>query len=246
MATTVQVDSRCISTPTARSRRGYYVAKRAFDLCVASLAIAVTLPLWIVIAIAIRVDSPGPVLFRQERVRGRRIVAGGKTSWQLTTFPFYKFRTMYVADHDDVHREYMTAYITNDHDYFSAREGGYSPGESYRRRDDPRVTRVGRVLRKLSLDELPQLWNVLVGHMSIVGPRPPMPYEVDLYDDIQVERLAAPGGITGLAQINGRCTIGFDDVVRHDREYIERQSFWQDLTVIARTVPAVLSRKGAD
>jgi lipopolysaccharide/colanic/teichoic acid biosynthesis glycosyltransferase len=153
---------------------------------------------------------------------------------------------MCVDEHEATHRAYMTAYIRNDIEYFSSRRGGYVHGESFRAKDDPRVTRVGRVLRKLSLDELPQLLNVLRGEMSIVGPRPPMPYEVDLYDDAQLQRLTATVGVTGWSQVNGRCTIGFDDLVRLDVEYARRQSFLFDLWILLRTVPAVLSRKGAD
>ena len=109
-----------------------------------------------------------------------------------------------------------------------------------------RVTRVGAWLRKLSLDELPQLWNVLRGDMSLVGPRPPLPYEVAMYGERDLQRLTAPQGITGMAQVRGRCSIVFDDLIRHDLEYVASRSIWLDLKVLALTLPVVLSRKGAD
>jgi lipopolysaccharide/colanic/teichoic acid biosynthesis glycosyltransferase len=224
----------------------YYGVKRVFDCVTAATLLIVAIPLWIALVVLIRLDSKGPALFKQRRVGSRRVVENGRTSWELVTFTFYKFRTMYVDEHEPAHRVYMTAYIKNDIGYFSSRTGGYVHGESFRVRNDPRVTRVGRVLRKLSLDELPQLLNVLRGEMSMVGPRPPMPYEVALYDDAQLQRLTARGGVTGWAQVNGRCTIGFEDVVRLDVEYARRQSFLFDLWILLRTVPAVVSRRGAD
>jgi lipopolysaccharide/colanic/teichoic acid biosynthesis glycosyltransferase len=215
-------------------------------VAIATFVLLLTLPLLVGIVIAIRLDSRGPVLFTQQRVGSRRVVENGQTSWDLVEFTFYKFRTMRVDDHENAHRAYMTAYINNDAEYFASRTGGYAPGDSFRVRHDPRVTRVGRILRTLSLDELPQLLNVLRGDMSIVGPRPPMPYEVELYTCAQLQRLAGRGGITGWAQVNGRCTIGFDDVVRFDTVYVKRQSILFDLWIMLRTIPAVLSRKGAD
>lgn len=246
-ATTLQLDPvRRVDAAVARSARMYYGTKRVFDCVAATMLVVIAFPLWIVLVVLIRLDSKGPALFKQQRVGSRRVVENGGTSWELVTFTFYKFRTMYVDEHEPAHRVYMTAYINNDIEYFSSRTGGYADGESFRLRDDPRVTRIGRVLRKLSLDELPQLLNVLRGEMSMVGPRPPMPYEVALYNDAQLQRLTARGGVTGWAQVNGRCTIGFDDVVRLDAEYARRQSFLFDLWILLRTVPAVLSRRGAD
>jgi lipopolysaccharide/colanic/teichoic acid biosynthesis glycosyltransferase len=168
------------------------------------------------------------------------------TTWTLRPFTIYKFRTM-VADADpSLHREYMAAYLRADDDRLEALRPEREDGESFRPAADPRITRVGAFLRKLSLDELPQLWNVLKGDMSLVGPRPPVPYEVEMYDAPHLRRLASPPGMTGWAQINGRCAIGFEEMVRYDVEYAERRSFFLDLKILLLTVPLVLSGKGAD
>jgi lipopolysaccharide/colanic/teichoic acid biosynthesis glycosyltransferase len=201
-------------------------------------------PLLVVIAVAIKLDSKGPVLFRQQRIRGRQV--DGRPEWVLEPFRLYKFRTM-VADADpSLHQRYIEAYIARDNGTLAQLRPGRGNGDSFRPLRDPRVTRVGAWLRKLSLDELPQLWNVLRGDMSLVGPRPPLPYEVAMYGDHDLRRLTAPPGITGLAQVRGRCSIGFDDLIRHDLEYVGSQSIWLDLKVLALTLPVVLSRKGAD
>jgi len=238
------------STATRLSRRHgaprlrYLVAKRCLDIVGACVLLVLVSPLLAAVAIAIRLDSRGPALFGQQRIRGRRIDGG--TDWALETFRLYKFRTM-VADADpSLHRHYIEAYIARDETALAALRPGRGNGESYRPLRDPRVTRVGAVLRKLSLDELPQLWNVLRGDMSLVGPRPPLPYEVALYGERELQRLTTPQGITGLAQVRGRCSIGFDDLVRYDLEYVASQSVWLDLRVLALTLPVVLSRRGAD
>jgi lipopolysaccharide/colanic/teichoic acid biosynthesis glycosyltransferase len=219
--------------------------KRTIDIVVASIVLLVTLPALLVIAVLIKRDSPGPVVFRQQRVRGHRVIEGGEVSWELRPFTLYKLRTM-VADADSApHREYMAAYILGDEEHFAANRTDRKPGDSFRPERDPRVTRSGALLRKLSLDELPQLWNVIKGDMSLVGPRPPMPYEVELYSEQDLRRLATPGGLTGWAQVKGRCTVDFKQMVELDVEYVDRQSLVLDLQILARTVPVVLSRKGA-
>jgi lipopolysaccharide/colanic/teichoic acid biosynthesis glycosyltransferase len=222
----------------------YLRVKRWLDVVVASILLILVGPLLLVIAIAITLDTRGPVLFRQERVRGRQRSEGEE--WALEPFRLYKFRTM-VADADpSLHRRYIEAYIARDERVLAELRPGRACGDSYRPLRDPRVTRVGAVLRKLSLDELPQLWNVARGDMSLVGPRPPLPYEVAMYGARDLQRLTTPQGITGLAQVRGRCAIGFDDLIRHDLEYVSTQSLWLDLKVLAMTVPIVLSRRGAD
>jgi lipopolysaccharide/colanic/teichoic acid biosynthesis glycosyltransferase len=223
----------------------YFVCKRVLDVVVAILLGILVVPLIPVVVLAIKIDSPGPALFRQERVRGRRVRAGGTTGWEVVPFSLLKFRTMHIGADTDAHRAYMTAYIVGDEDYLSTLRADRKPGDSYRPAADPRITRVGAVLRKLSIDEIPQLWNVLRGEMSIVGPRPPVPYEVELYDEWALGRMAAPGGITGLAQVRGRCTVGFEEMVQLDLDYIARRSIWRDLQILFLTVPVVLSRKGA-
>jgi lipopolysaccharide/colanic/teichoic acid biosynthesis glycosyltransferase len=225
------------------TRPRYYAAKRLMDITLASITIVLFAPLLLLIAVAIRLDSPGPIIFRQQRLRARRIVTNAQSSWVVEPFTLYKFRTM-VADADpSPHRTYMAAYISGDEEHFASSR--VRPGDSYRVLDDPRLTRVGAVLRKFSIDELPQLWNVLRGEMSLVGPRPPMPYEADLYEERHFQRLAAPCGLTGWAQVQGRCTVGFEDMVRLDLEYIARRSFWFDLRVLLLTIPVVLSTRGA-
>ncbi|HEY3671126.1 MAG TPA: sugar transferase [Acidimicrobiia bacterium] len=227
----------------AREGRAYFVGKRVFDVVAASLALLLLLPVFILVAVWILIDSGGPVIFRQERIRGRR---RGDDTWALESFTLLKFRTMVPNADPAIHREYMTAYIRSDRNRLAAMRPGRLDGESFRPRDDPRVTRAGRLLRALSLDELPQLWNVVRGDMSLVGPRPPLPYEVELYSPSDLLRLATPQGITGWAQVKGRSSVGFHDLVGRDLEYLERQSFGFDLKVLCLTVPAVLSRKGAD
>jgi lipopolysaccharide/colanic/teichoic acid biosynthesis glycosyltransferase len=230
--------------PRHSPRRGYFVLKRTVDIVGASVVLVLVSPLLVAIALAIKLDSKGPALFRQQRIRGRPLDGG--STWALEPFHLYKFRTMAADADPSFHRRYIEAYIARDEAALAELRPGRVNGESYRPRRDPRVTRVGAVLRKLSLDELPQLWNVLRGDMSLVGPRPPLPYEVAVYGERDLQRLTTPQGITGLAQVRGRCAIGFDDLIRYDLEYVASQSIWLDLKVLALTLPVVLSRKGAD
>jgi exopolysaccharide biosynthesis polyprenyl glycosylphosphotransferase len=196
-----------------------WVTKRAFDLVVATVVILLGTPLWLVLAAAIKLDSSGPVLYVD-----RRIGVGERE------FGMLKFRTM-VADAADRQDE-----LESDNE---------ASGALFKIRDDPRVTRVGRLLRRLSLDELPQLANVLKGEMSLVGPRPlPLRDHARLEDWHRARSLVLPG-MTGLWQISGRSGLDFDDLVRLDFTYIENWSIWSDVSIIARTIPAVLSGRGA-
>ena len=196
-----------------------WVTKRAFDLVVATVVILLGTPLWLVLAAAIKLDSSGPVLFVD-----RRIGVGERE------FGMLKFRTM-VADAADHQAE-----LEGDNE---------ASGALFKIRDDPRVTRVGRLLRRLSLDELPQLVNVLKGEMSLVGPRPlPLRDHAMLEDWHRARSLVLPG-MTGLWQISGRSGLDFDDLVRLDFTYIENWSIWSDVSIIARTIPAVLTGRGA-
>ncbi|HEV7887334.1 MAG TPA: sugar transferase [Acidimicrobiales bacterium] len=194
-------------------------AKRAFDMSASAAALLVTAPLWLLIGLAIKVSSAGPVLFRQERVgrRGRR-------------FKVYKFRTM-VAD-----AEQLLLDLVADNE---------ADGPLFKLKADPRVTRVGRFLRKCSLDELPQLLNVLKGEMSLVGPRPALPGEVTQWGPELFERLRVQPGITGMWQVNGRSNASFSEYQRWDLYYVDNWSLWRDVAIIAKTVPVVLTQKGA-
>jgi exopolysaccharide biosynthesis polyprenyl glycosylphosphotransferase len=193
--------------------------KRPLDVVLATIGLVLLSPVFLAFAILVRLDSPGPVFFRQVRV--------GKDGRK---FPFYKFRSM-VRDAEEMKTNLM---------HLNELEGPV-----FKISEDPRVTRVGRFLRRTSIDELPQLWNVLRGDMSLVGPRPPLPGEVDKYESWQREKLSVLPGITCLWQISGRNHIGFTEWMRLDIEYIRRQSLGLDTKILVRTLPAVLSRKGA-
>ncbi len=196
-----------------------WATKRAFDLVVAAVVIVLGTPLWLVVAVAIKLDSRGPILFVD-----RRVGVGERE------FGMLKFRTM-VSDAAEQQPELETE--------------NEASGALFKIRDDPRVTRVGRVLRRLSLDELPQLANVLRGEMSLVGPRPLPLRDHAMLDDWHRARTLVLPGMTGLWQISGRSGLDFDDLVRLDFTYIENWSIWSDVSIIARTIPAVLAGRGA-
>jgi exopolysaccharide biosynthesis polyprenyl glycosylphosphotransferase len=201
------------------------IAKRASDIIIASVAITLLSPLWIIIALVIKLDSRGAIFYKQERV-----------GMDGRIFLFYKFRTMRAGTDDAAHREYQQKYIAG------RVEAMLVEGErpAYKLVSDARITRVGRLLRRLSLDELPQLFNVLRGDMSIVGPRPPIPYEVEAYQLWHRKRLDMKPGVTGLWQVSGRNRLTFDEMVRLDLFYIENWSLLLDLKIILRTLPVML------
>jgi exopolysaccharide biosynthesis polyprenyl glycosylphosphotransferase len=207
----------------AWSRRGVFgyeaFFKRLLDLVLASLGLVASAPIWLAIVIAIRLDSPGRVIFVQDRVglRGRR-------------FRFYKFRSMHI----DAEQRLAEVQSSNE-----------VTGPVFKMRRDPRVTKVGGLLRRSSLDELPQLINVLKGDMSLVGPRPPLPKEVEYYQLNDMVRLSVRPGLTCLWQIRGRSTVSFEQWMEFDREYVRKMSLWLDLSILVRTVGAVLSARGA-
>ncbi|UXZ58283.1 sugar transferase [Curtobacterium sp. Arg-1] len=204
-----------VETPDYRRRMG----KRALDVVGAVLGLALLSPVLAAVALAVRADDGGPVFFRQVRV-GR----GG------AEFPILKFRTMCVD------AEARMAALQSENQ---------GAGPLFKMQDDPRVTRVGAFLRRTSLDELPQLWNVLTGSMSLVGPRPALPREVALYEDFADRRLLVTPGITGLWQVSGRSDLDWAEGVRLDLHYVENWSFLHDLVILARTVPSVLRSRGA-
>lgn len=201
--------------------------KRAFDIACVTVGLALISPLLLLIAVLIKLDSPGPILYRQERLgeNGR-------------LFKMYKFRSMRVNTDASVHKAHVTRLIREN---LRAEElNGCLKLER-----DPRITRVGGPIRKMSLDELPQFFNVLRGEMSLVGPRPPLLYEVEEYKDWHKRRFEAIPGITGLWQVEGRNRVSFDEMVRMDLDYIEHRSIWLDIKILIQTPLAVVSGKGA-
>ena len=208
----------------------YQVAKRGIDIVLSAVLLILLSPLLLLIAVAIKSCSRGPILFRQTRI-----------GQEAKAFTMHKFRTMVVdADHD-LHEAYVTDFITE-----SAAGSTGTARRTFKITDDPRVTRLGRLLRMTSLDELPQLWNVLCGEMSLVGPRPPLPYEVEQYKSWHLRRvLEATPGITGLWQVKGRSRTTFDEMVRLDLRYVRTMSFWTDLKILVATPRAVIAGEGA-
>lgn len=208
-----------LSVNAVRLTRSQAIAKRTFDLVVSILALLALSPVLAAIALAIKLTTPGPALFRQRRV-----------GLQRRPFMVLKFRTMVTG------AELMLT------DLASRNE---ADGPLFKVREDPRVTRIGRWLRRYSLDELPQLWNVLLGEMSLVGPRPPLPREVEVYEEWQLDRLEVRPGITGLWQVSGRSDLSFDEYVRLDLFYVENWSLAYDLFILVKTIPMLLSARGA-
>ena len=205
--------------PERPSSRSYLLAKRIIDVVGASIALIFALPLMIVTAILIKLESPGRVFFYHTRL--------GKGG---VPFDFYKFRSMCQE---------AVALRT-------ALQGmNEVSGPVFKIRRDPRLTAIGRAIRKTSVDELPQLWHVLIGEMSLVGPRPPVPEEVMSYEPWMLERLSVKPGLTCIWQVSGRSDVGFDDWMRLDVEYVRKQSLWLDLKILALTIPAVLTGRGA-
>ena len=205
------------------------IVKRGFDIAVATLMILAVSPILVIAAVAIRLVDGGPLLFRQIRVG-----IHGKP------FELLKFRTMRSQCSDTIHREYVKGWIQRD----PARQSEGNGTEVYKIGSDARVTPIGRWLRRFSIDELPQLLNVLYGNMSLIGPRPAMPYELELYQEWHRHRLDAPPGITGLWQVSGRNRLSFEQMVQLDIEYIEDWSLVGDMGILLRTLPAMLHGSG--
>jgi lipopolysaccharide/colanic/teichoic acid biosynthesis glycosyltransferase len=208
--------------------RAVDVACRTLDVLIASVMLVVLMPVVLLVALAIRLDSPGPALFRQRRF-GR----------DLEPFTVLKFRTMYDGADDRAHHAFVAALIAGD----APEQAGEGP--KFKMHGDPRITRLGHYLRRSSLDELPQLWNVLSGQMSLVGPRPPLSYEVENYPEHWFRRFAVKPGVTGLWQVSGRSNLTLEEMIDLDVEYVERRSPLLNLWIMLRTIPVVLSRRGA-
>jgi lipopolysaccharide/colanic/teichoic acid biosynthesis glycosyltransferase len=207
---------------------GHRVGKRAFDVVVAFLLLLMLLPILLIVGVLVATTSRGGPLYRQVRI--------GRLG---EPFAMYKFRTMRVGVSDELHRAYVHRLLTEE----EPPVGG--PRGLYKLEDDPRTTRVGRLLRRTSLDELPQLWNVLIGDMSLVGPRPALPWEAELFTLTHRARFSVAPGLTGLWQVSGRSRIPMRDGLDLDVEYTRRQSFRLDLLILIKTVPAVFAAIGA-
>lgn len=217
---------------TAPSLQGQQLfLKRALDIVGSLAGLVLLAPVMAAIAIAIRLDSPGPVFFRQERIG-----VGGRR------FRVWKFRTMAHGASDLVHRDLVTKMLAGDES--GTQQAGEDGKGVFKLVNDTRVTKLGRFLRRTSLDEIPQLINVLAGAMSLVGPRPPVPYEFEAYDHWQFDRLQVRPGMTGLWQVSGRNLLSYRQMCELDVDYVRRWSIWLDLKILAKTIPVVLFNSG--
>jgi lipopolysaccharide/colanic/teichoic acid biosynthesis glycosyltransferase len=219
-------------SPVRQAGAGYWRVKRVIDVIAAAALLLLLLPVLLLIACAIKAHSPGPVLFVQERV-GYDPATG-----RIRRFKLYKFRSMHVNADPHVHVQHVQGLIRNN-------VAPTGPCASLKMVNDRRVTGVGALLRRSSLDELPQLINVLKGDMSLVGPRPALPYEVDCYEEWHKRRLQALPGLTGWWQVKGRCRVSFDQAVCMDIYYVEHASLVLDLEILLLTPWAVISGRGA-
>jgi lipopolysaccharide/colanic/teichoic acid biosynthesis glycosyltransferase len=219
-------------SPKASKKQARIVVKRGIDILGSGILLLILFPISAAVALAIKLSSQGPVIFEQERLGqfGKR-------------FKCLKFRTMYTNNDPKIHREYVQSFITGK---TGAQEKDEFEPTVYKIKNDPRITPIGKFLRKMSLDEFPQLWNVLRGDMSLVGPRPPVPYEFEVYDFWHRRRvLEVRPGVTGLWQVSGRSRTCFDDMVRLDLRYAQRWSLWLDFKILLATPRAVFTGDGA-
>jgi len=217
-----------VAIPTKPVHRTVFQDKRIIDIVAAGLALIVLAPLFLCIAVAIKLSSPGPIIYRQTRI--------GKNG---QSFNFYKFRSMHVSNDDSQHKDYVTNYIKNNNT-----ECPSSDLPVFKITNDPRIFKFGRFIRKTSLDEFPQLFNVLRGDMSLVGPRPCLPYEWECYENWHKNRLNVTPGCTGIWQALGRSSVTFEEMVTLDLYYIANLSLWLDLKVIINTFPVIFLGKG--
>jgi exopolysaccharide biosynthesis polyprenyl glycosylphosphotransferase len=238
-AAALTCDSRAISSPhpslflAADATRFFGLQarlKRLMDIVIAAGLLVATSPLFLIMALLIKRSGPGPVFFVQERL-GR----------DGQPFLFYKFRTMEHNSDDAIHRQFAAMFINGDEEGCRKSNGNR---KIFKMSQDPRVTRIGSWLRRTSLDELPQIFNVLRGDMSLVGPRPPIVYEIEHYQPWHMERLKVTPGLTGLWQVSGRSSVPFEEMVRLDVHYINHWSLWMDLRILLKTVPVVLQGTG--
>jgi lipopolysaccharide/colanic/teichoic acid biosynthesis glycosyltransferase len=217
-----------LSPPIISFDPGYLRAKRVLDIVLTLLLLPILGIIGAIVVVAVLLDSKGPILFPQRRV--------GKNGVE---FVMLKFRSMEIHSDEEPHREAIKQYMNG-----QKLNGGTTSDLAYKQVNDPRVTGVGRFIRKTSLDELPQFWNVLRGEMSLVGPRPPLPYEAELYSSYDWLRLAGKPGVTGFWQIYGRSRVTFQEMIEMDMAYLQRQSLWEDLKLIVLTLPVMIKGKG--
>ena len=222
---TIPRPARIAIATSARSRRVHHWLKNVLDLAIVFVALLVFWPVLLIVGLAVKLDSPGPAIFKQKRI--------GKDG---KVFTVHKFRSMYVNSDDRLHREALKKLVQGE-------PAAKANGQFFKPADDPRVTRVGKFLRATGLDELPQVINILQRDMSVVGPRPAIPYELELYKDWHHRRLTVRPGVTGLWQVRRHDTENFDDVIKLDLEYIDSFSIWLDLKIILLTVPMILFRR---
>ena len=211
---------------TIRIQISYVRAKRVLDILFVLLVAPLILLVGALVAVLILLDSKGPILYRQKRIGQNGV-----------EFEMLKFRSMYVDNDDTIHREAIKQYMNGE-----ALNG--NGDMQYKVADDPRITKVGKIIRKFSIDELPQFWNVLRGQMSLVGPRPDLPYVVEFYTSHEWLRLSGKPGVTGTWQVYGRSKVSFQEMIEMDITYLQRQSLWLDIKLIVLTVPVMLLGRG--
>jgi len=227
----VQQDIRTVQSASIKTitiNANYLRAKRILDIVFTLLISPLLIVVGIIVAICIKLDSKGPVIFRQKR-HGQNGVE----------FEFLKFRSMRVNNDQAIHRDKILEYMKG-----QKLNNDTTGTTAYKYISDPRITRVGRFIRKTSLDELPQFWNVLRGEMTLVGPRPPLPYELEQYSSYEKQRLAGKPGLTGTWQVYGRSRVTFQEMIEMDITYLEQQSIWQDIKLIFLTVPVMIFAHG--
>ena len=228
-------EAELLTLPSQAGNGLHYACKRIVDVAISAVLLVLLAPLLCLIALAIKIDSPGPVLYSQKRVGSRR----RRKCWEIRLFPCYKFRSMRCDADEAVHRAYIQRYCG------TGMCAGLDATTIFKLSNDDRITRVGALLRRSSLDELPQLLDVLLGHMSLVGPRPVPSYEVTHYRHEDYERFTATSGMTGLWQVRGRGRVTFEEMMRMDIEYARHPSLWLDVKLLLLTIPAVVTGRGA-
>ncbi len=228
-------------SPTVQTRSAsttYLLTKRGFDLAVSTALLILLSPLFALVAVLIKLDSRGGVFFAQDRMGARWVDNSDDEGWKPQEFQILKFRSMVQNADQSIHESHIRAFVNGSLDQ-------ETDDRNFKLDNDSRITRMGKLIRRTSIDELPQLINVMKGEMSLVGPRPVPIYEVEGYQPRHFERLHALPGITGYWQVQGRSQVSFEEMVGMDIWYVRNASFWLDLKILAMTLPAVLRGKGA-